>query len=177
MVKQWPDIKLVFVRFFSEKDSPWNLAIFRAVFLAGILLTFDKANILWFSRLPSELIIPPVGWKHILLYLPINPAVADFGCMVFMIACFCALIGFFTRYALWVSVFSGIYVLGIPEFFGKVNHYHERIWFMMILAVSRCADVFSLDAVRQAFNHADKGEQLGLFISTRSMIRNSKSGA
>jgi hypothetical protein len=82
MVKLWPDIKLVFVRFFSEKDSPWNLAIFRAVFLAGILLTFDKANILWFSRLPSELIIPPVGWKHILLYLPINPAVADFVCMV-----------------------------------------------------------------------------------------------
>lgn len=161
MVKQWPDIKLVFVRFFSEKDSPWNLAIFRAVFLAGILLTFDKANILWFSRLPSELIIPPVGWKHILLYLPINPAVADFVCMVFMIACFCALVGFFTRYALWVSVFSGIYVLGIPQFFGKVNHYHERIWFMVILAVSRCADVFSLDAVRQAFNHADKGEQLG----------------
>jgi predicted DCC family thiol-disulfide oxidoreductase YuxK len=151
----------VFVRFFSEKDSPWNLAIFRVVFFAYILLTFNKANVLWFSRLPSELIIPPVGWKHILLYLPINPALADFVCMVFVIACFCALVGLFTKCALWISVVSGIYVLGIPQFFGKVNHYHEWIWFMMILAVSRCADVFSLDAVRQAFNRADNGEQLG----------------
>jgi len=154
-------LKSILTSYFSETSSPWNLAIFRVVFFGFILLTFKKANVLWYSQLPSELIIPPFGWGHILTYLPINPEIANLACTIFVIACFCALVGFGTRYAIWTAALSGMYVLGIPQFYGKVNHYHQWIWFMMILAVSRCADVLSLDSVRRGFRMADRGEKLG----------------
>jgi len=41
--------------------------------------------------------------------------------------------------------------------FGKINHYHHLIWFILIMAVSPCADVLSIDAVRKSWSRADRG--------------------
>ncbi len=75
-----------------------------------------------------------------------------------MVFCFLGLIGWFTRTASFSAALSGVYILGLPQCYGKVDHiYHHMVWFMLLLGTSRCADVLSVDAVWKAFREADRG--------------------
>jgi hypothetical protein len=135
--------------FFSEATSPFNLALFRiAVF--GILLAFDLGEAQWYAQLPSSLQFPPTGISPILSVLSTDPTVVSVMTVVFRIACVFGLFGLFTPVSAAVALVSGLYVLGIPQFYGKINHYHHVLWFTALLVPSRCADVLSLDALRRA---------------------------
>src|SRR5262249_50715778 len=41
---------------------------------------------------------------------------------------------------------TSLYALGIPQLYGKVDHYHHLVWLALLLAASPCADALSLDA-------------------------------
>jgi predicted DCC family thiol-disulfide oxidoreductase YuxK len=56
-----------------------------------------------------------------------------------------------------LTVVLSFYVLGIPQLYGKVNHYHYILWFATILAASRCGDTLSCDAIIAAVKRADHG--------------------
>lgn len=145
--------------FFSATTHPINLAVFRiAVFgtLFKYLIT-NNSRIVWFSEFPKELQFAPTGIKRLLPYIPINETLAKTCCILLLILCFTGMIGLFSRTSAFLSVILGFYVLGIPEFFGKVNHYHHLIWFPAILAASRCGDFFACDAILAAWKRADRG--------------------
>ncbi len=147
-----------FVRdFFTATTSPLNLAIFRIVLFVVILGSFSIHNVQWFAALPADLQFPLPGLSVVLGYIPINENVAWYASVALTITCVLCLIGLFTRASLVISLVLSIYVLGIPQLFGKVDHYHHLIWFILILAVSPCADVLSCDAVRQSWKRADRG--------------------
>ena len=150
-------IKSIIKNYFSEEDSPFNIAIFRIIFFLFILTHFNKKEILWFSQLPSDMKVPPVGMKHLLSVIPITPDLAHQVMILFVCFSFLAMVGCFARTASFLAAISGIYVLGIPQFYGKVDHYNHLIWFMLILSASRCADVLSIDSIVQAFREADQG--------------------
>jgi hypothetical protein len=56
------------------------------------------------------------------------------------------LFSFSTRLACSIAALFGIYVLGLPELWGKADHYHHLIWFAAILAASPCGDTLALDS-------------------------------
>jgi len=147
-----------FVRdFFSATTSPLNLAIFRVVLFAVLLGSFSIHNVQWFAALPADFQFPLPGLSFVLAYIPINETVAWYASVALTITCVLGLIGLFTRFSLVSSLLLSVYVLGIPQLFGKVDHYHHLIWFLFILAVSPCADVLSCDAVRKSWKRADRG--------------------
>jgi hypothetical protein len=99
-----------------------------------------------------------VGMKFFLSVVPVTPDLAQKMTALFIGFSFLAMVGCFARVSSFLAAISGIYVLGIPEFYGKVDHYDHLIWFMFILSASRCADVLSVDSLRQAFREADQGQ-------------------
>jgi predicted DCC family thiol-disulfide oxidoreductase YuxK len=143
--------------FFSAVTHPINLAVFRVVLFYTIFDAVDRPSVLWFSQVPTELQVAPFGAKWLIDYVPINVTWATTASTLLLISSFTAMIGLFTRISTLITVLLGIYVLGIPQFYGKVNHYHHLLWFAAILAVSRCGDALSCDAIFAAWKRADRG--------------------
>ena len=149
--------------FFTEEGDPVNLAIFRIVFFITILgMYVSGPSVLWFSSLPRQLLIPPVGMGWLLPLLPINQTVAHIASVLFVVCCCTGLIGLFTRSSSFLVVLLGFFVLGIPQFFGKVDHFHHFLWFAGILAASRAGDALSIDAGIAAWKQAKGGLLLTL---------------
>jgi predicted DCC family thiol-disulfide oxidoreductase YuxK len=145
-------------QFFTVTTHPLNLAVFRIVFFASFFLSIDPGQVVWFSQLPEQLQFAPSGWGGLLEILPLSPPWAWSASQLCRLFALTALIGLRTRTSALLTAILGIYVLGIPQFFGKVNHYHHLIWFALVLAASRCGDAFSIDAVTAAWKRADRRE-------------------
>jgi len=143
--------------FFTEKTHPVNLAVFRIVLFLTVINTADVSDVIWFSEFPKELLFAPTGLEWLFNYIPLNETWARVSSLLFLFFCFTGMIGLFTRTSALLAVIFGFYVLGIPQFFGKVRHYHHLIWFLAILAASRCGDAFSIDAILAARKRADQG--------------------
>jgi len=143
--------------FFADTTAPVNLAVFRIVFFLLILFSFSVKNSAWFGNLSAELRFPPTGLRFLLAFIPINESVAWFASAALIVACLACILGLFTRTSIIVCLVLSLYVLGLPQLFGKIDHYHHLIWFMGILAVSPCADVLSIDAIFKSWKRADGG--------------------
>ncbi len=147
-----------FVRdFFTATTSPFNLAVFRVALFTIVLFSFSIHSVTWFAGLPAELRFPPAGLGFLIAHIPINQAIAWYAAAALTVSCVLAIAGLFTRTSIIVSAVLSVYVLGLPQLFGKINHYHHLIWFMLILAVCPCADVLSVDAIRKSWKRADRG--------------------
>jgi hypothetical protein len=133
-------------KFFSEVTHPINLGIFRIVLFATLIIYVDIPQVVQFSRFPVELRVAPFGIGWLINILPINPAWATVASYLFIVACVSGVLGFFSRTSATIAVILGFYVLGIPQFFGKIDHYHHLLWFAAILAASPCGDALSLDS-------------------------------
>jgi len=144
--------------FFSETGTALDLAVFRIVFFGFLLYEANTWPVLWFSRMPPELLFPPTGLGWLLPHLPINEPAASSALFLFNAFCVCAMAGLFTRFSAALTTILGVYIFGLFVFFGARHHeHHHLIWFSLILAVSPCADVLSCDALRAAFKRADRG--------------------
>jgi hypothetical protein len=64
-----------------------------------------------------------------------------------MLCAFLAMLGAYTRIFGSIAVVLGIWVLGIPQFYGKINHYHHLLWFAAIVALSPSDVVLSVRAL------------------------------
>jgi predicted DCC family thiol-disulfide oxidoreductase YuxK len=147
-----------FVRdFFTAVTDPVNLATFRIVFFVTLAFSFSISNTAWFGSVPADLQFPPQGLHWLVKHLPISAAWAWWASVVLLLCCITAALGLFTRVSSILCVLLGFYVLGIPQFYGKINHYHHLLWFAAIMAVSPCADVLSIDAIRSSWKRADHG--------------------
>jgi len=144
--------------FFTAMTHPINLAVFRVVLFYTIFHEVHVSYVMWFSQLPMELRFAPTGLGWLLAYLPINATYAQVASLLLLVFCVTGILGLFTRTsALLITVLS-FYVLGIPNFYGKVGHgTHHLVWFAAVLAASRCGDVFSCDALIAAWRRADHG--------------------
>ncbi len=144
--------------FFSEPADPLNLAITRiAVFLTLFVFTWEL-DAVTFARLPEILEVAPSGLGPLIAALPRDPDVVGWLVLALRAACLLAVVGLFTRPAAVLTALLSLYVLGLPQIFGKVNHYHHLVWFAALLAASRCADALSFDAIFAARRRADRGD-------------------
>lgn len=141
--------------FFSAKSHPANLAIFRIVLFGTILGLTNTDGIVAMTDLPPATRVPVPGYENFMQYIPFDHTFASVAALIFFISCIFSLTGFCTPVALPIAFFSGIYVLGIPQFFGKINHNHHFVWFMGVLMFSRCADALSVDALLRKWKNPD----------------------
>ncbi len=150
-------------KFFNSSDSPFNLAIVRiTIFYISLssFLHYDH-SIINYTKLPRELIFPPVGYEHFIHIIPLDTNMVSYLSYLFILFCFFSLIGVFTRLSTFITLILGIYLFGIPNLFGKVNHtHHHLIWFTAILCVSRCSDVLSVDAIISSFKNKNSKTSL-----------------
>lgn len=137
-------------KFVSSETSPYNLALFR-ILLFGTLLAFNLDVLTEYAHLPQVLQAPPPGIGP-LTSIPLNEATVSAASVLFWGACITGLLGVYTRTSAALATLTGWYLLGIPQLYGKVNHYHHVVWFASLLAVSPAGDVLSLDAVRRAWH-------------------------
>lgn len=137
--------------FLNARDSAVNLAVLRIV-VFGILV----ANPRWreaieLSNLPRDLQRPPSGLPWMLDVVPPTPGLVRVLAALFVLSALLSMLGIATRYSAVLCVTLGIYVIGIPQFYGKVSHYHHLLWFAAILAAAPSSDALSFDAIRRAW--------------------------
>lgn len=149
---------LLLSRFFSASADPLNLAVVRIVVFSALLLQENYARILRFTQLPKVLQLPPVAWATIVKVFPVHERVVAILYWMFAAACIAAILGIFTRFSCLLAALLAIYVLGVPQLYGKVNHYHHLVWFALILGFSPCGDALSIDSLFAAIKRADEGE-------------------
>jgi hypothetical protein len=144
--------------FFAAESHPLNLAVMRVTMFLTLLQSANRRGALeWFAGLPAVLRVAPLGWGHVLKVMPVDPSWAAASYWLFSLFCLAGLVGLFSRASAFLAFLVGIYALGVPQFYGKINHYHHLLWFMALLAASPCGDALSLDAVRAARRRADAG--------------------
>lgn len=137
------------VAFLDAPSHPVNLAVLRVAVFALLLIEATRpGDAYWFSQLPPVLRVAPPGLESIVDHVSLDPALVRVAETGFVVACLLAMVGCFTRTAATGAVVLGVYVLGIPQLFGKLNHYHHLLWFAAVLAASPCGDALSLDRLR-----------------------------
>lgn len=139
---------------FSTIGSPINLAVFRIVICGTVLVRVREVDAIGAARrlvdVPDVLQSPPFVMGWLLPVLPISePWVTVAGAGLVGGAAL-ALVGLWTRPAAGLAAVSAIYVLGVPNWFGKVNHdHHHLVWFLILLALAPSGDALSVDSWRR----------------------------
>jgi HTTM domain len=148
-----------FRSFFCTATDPLNLAAFRVVLFAFVLWLINRLDFLAVVHMPATLRVPPAGYESFFHRIPMEDAWVIGAQRVALLACAAALVGFMTRTSAAVACVCGTYLLGLPEIFGKINHTsHHLIWFTAILAAAPSGDALSIDALRAAWQRADRGD-------------------
>jgi len=129
---------------------PVDLAVLRIYVFATVLATRDLRTAPGFAALSSSLRAPPEGLHAFSLLLPINVPIANGVLAIIVVASVLALVGLYTRASATVAALGMLYLLGIPQLYGTVRHYHHLVWLAAVLAASPCGDALSIDALRAA---------------------------
>lgn len=131
----------------------------RCVVFAWLALSIYRVDFAYYMRVPGELRVAPPGYAGFFHLLPWHEAWATGVKAVALAACASAFLGWATQRSAWVACACAVYPLGVPEFFGKIDHrHHHLVWFAALLAASRSGDALSIDALRSAVRRADRGE-------------------
>ncbi|MBI3308678.1 MAG: hypothetical protein HYZ79_04830 [Candidatus Melainabacteria bacterium] len=131
---------------FPQRSSMLSLAIFRIILFCALILVSFKGfnNSYWLSSLPDELIYDSGYFTNL---FPVNSKLVLVAKQLFIFFCFTSMIGFFTRPSMILASLLGLYVLGIPQLYGKSYHIHHLLWCSFILSTARCGDLLSIDSL------------------------------
>ena len=137
------------MRFWFAPKDPANLAVCRVLFFGSFFLFYlpvdfalwgDVADVFWWPTYPFGALDLPVFSASTLGVLG--------GLWKAALALSC--IGLFTRASTATALVLGFYLLGLPHNMGKVYHTDALLVFIFgIMAVARCADVWSVDRWRK----------------------------
>jgi hypothetical protein len=133
--------------FAKEPGSPINLAVFRIAVFAVLYLKTEPKSVELFASFPAELRKLPHLGGIVLRLLPFDPEIAHGVAYALKAVCVFGMFGLASRSSALIAALLAFYVLGLQQSYGNVSHYHHLIWFALLLAVSRCGDALSLDAL------------------------------
>jgi hypothetical protein len=133
--------------FWFTPTTATNLGVCRLLFFAGLLwLNWPLAFHEW-ARVPA--IYRKPTWTFEFFHLPYFRIEIVYAMeMVWAAALVLATIGFFARSAATFAFLLGFYLLALGNNFGKIGHGDQAmVLTMLILALSRCGDAWSIDAL------------------------------
>jgi hypothetical protein len=144
--------------FLFHPTSPWDLGFCRFLFFLGVLIFHLPRNFGAWGN------VSLVHWRPVWLFQklhlrPMTPGHLQWIAIAWDISLALACLGLLTRFATVAALVLGAYVLGLPQNFGKVGHGDPvLILTMLILALSRCGDAFSIDAWMRKTKPQPSGE-------------------
>ncbi|MCS6819247.1 MAG: hypothetical protein NZ522_04795, partial [Chitinophagales bacterium] len=152
IVHHYKEVFTLIKKFLLRPESPYPLAIFRILFFAYLIFVyFTKYTIIspLLKSSAAKYPLPYISW--LIQILPLNITVYNAIWLLGIIVCVLIIIGFQTRWCLWLNAVLCFYLVATPNFFGKLWHDHFPIWISWFFALSRCYHVFSVDALRKKF--------------------------
>lgn len=137
---------------FAEKGA-LNLGLFRILVFGSLCFRAESADMAALVSLPEVLRAPPQGWVWLSEIIPLfDPDLAGWLRAVTVSTAAFATLGLGTRFMAPIATLGAVYVLGLPNFFNKINHgQHALIWCATLLSASRCERALSLDAFVATF--------------------------
>ncbi len=155
----WRALTQRWMRWWFEPTTPDNLGLCRLIIVGILFLYYLPLDATGWARVPSVFRMPIPAFR--LLHLEVLPANALAVLQViWKVALLLTAVGLWTRASATVSAALGLYLLGLPNNFGKTHHFDGMVVIALtIFAVARCADAWSLDALRRA-DPARPGERL-----------------
>lgn len=151
--------------FFTAASHPANLAVFRIVLFAAVLLRVWESDPVGRARdvdaIPTALMYPPqvLGW--FVPELPLTDTAITVAGWALVGGAVAALVGLFARSAALVCAVAMTYLMAAPNYFGKVDHdHHHLIWFALVLAAAPAADALSLGRLARVAAARRRGEHL-----------------
>jgi hypothetical protein len=133
--------------FLFEPTSPINLGVSRLVFFAGLLVFYSQENFSAWGDV-SKAFWMPLPLFSALHVGPLSTGELEALQMFWRAALFFSSIGLFTRASMWLAAVVGAYLLGLPHNFGQTFHFDALLVLTcFVLAFSRAADAYSLDAM------------------------------
>lgn len=126
-------------------EPPYGLAALRVAVVAILLVTPELGAARYLSRAPELLVSAPegLGWAADLSF---SPRLVDAAYALTLLAGATALLGYWARLSCGVLAFLATFLLSFAERTGAVVHGMHLLWLLGLLAASRCADVWALDA-------------------------------
>jgi len=144
-----------------DRGWTYNLAIFRVVFLGVGVLPFAWDVIEWTDQvmpgLPKDAWVPISFYRYLPFDFISNVALAHWLSVANFALLGLGLLGVRTRWTLGAAAILSLYVFGLPQNQGKVDHYHHIIWFLTLLAIGPSGRLLSMDSLAQAVRSADRG--------------------
>jgi predicted DCC family thiol-disulfide oxidoreductase YuxK len=145
----------------DQRGWSFNLAIFRIVFLIAGALPWAIRNLHWADQvlvgLPTAVWTPISFYRWIPYSILSNVALVEILAILNLALILLGILGLYTRLALGGATILSLYLFGLMENMGKVDHYHHVIWFMAILAAGPSGRFLSIDAIRNSLRRADAG--------------------
>lgn len=126
-----------------------QLAALRLAVMGVVLLDLDVWRAPSFAALPPHARVSPWGFGWAAPLLPQSEAQARVLLAAVLVAAALGLVGLFARAAAAASAVLLALLLALPQQTGSVLHAHHLVWLCAALALSPCADVWSLDARRR----------------------------
>jgi len=136
--------------FFAAADAR-DLGVVRALLATMVLLLS-----FWYqSDFPLWAEVRPWVWSPVLAFRGMSPGMLSEGVLVavlwaWRVALGLTMLGLWTRGSSIVAALTGVLVLGLPQNFGKINHHYGLVMIcLVILAMSRAGDAWSIDRLRR----------------------------
>ena len=132
-------------RFWFPPCGPQALAACRILFYGAFFLFYLPVDFsLWGSV--SRVFWMPTPLFRLLGLQPLSPEGLGLLQLFWKAALLFSCLGLATRFSTGFVFLAGFYLLGLPHCFGKTHHFDAIIVLLFgLLALSRCADVRSLD--------------------------------
>jgi hypothetical protein len=133
------------MRFWFEPVEPLNLGLCRILFFGAFFLFYLQRDVGAWGEV-SESFWMPVGIFKVLHLSALSGSLLAAIQIVWKISLALSCIGLFTRPSTISSFIFGLYLLGLPYNFGKIDHTDALVAIVLgIMAISRCGDACSID--------------------------------
>src|SRR5215210_7305737 len=153
------------VRFWFEPVESLNLGICRILFFGAFFLFYLREDFSAWGEV-SESFWMPIDLFELLHLSALSGSLLAVVQSIWKVSLALSCIGIFTRPSTISSFVFGVYLLGLPHNFGKVNHYDALVVIVLgIMAVSRCGDACSMDRLIYRVRQRDVSPGEGLRAS------------
>lgn len=155
---RFEQIKAYLKRYILEPALPYNLAILRIVFFLYLINIYSAklSTMLPTVSLSTKVALPYIGW--LIDIVPVSADIYTYACYVGIVTALMVALGLGTRVFLIINAVACFYIMAVPNFFGKLWHEQLVIWISWFFALSRCYDVFSIDALIKRYPVAKRPE-------------------
>jgi predicted DCC family thiol-disulfide oxidoreductase YuxK len=146
-------------RFWFEPTSADNLGLCRIILYGSMFLFYVLSPVLfksswgWHEDFTLWGTVSSVFWTPVWLFAklhlpPLSTSVLIVLQSSWRLALALSCVGLWTRFSTAVSFLFGVYLLGLPNNFGRIHHLdHLLLWAFLVMAFSRCGDAWSVDAL------------------------------